>query len=135
METDHKAPPRQFVLLGSGPWLRPSPVVQRVCGFLCLGFVGVMAVIWILLEQQEYSSSHTAHTLALLLFVAGGLAFAILLGLGELWKQDSNRQYCPDCLQFMRRGARVCPYCGFQDEQAPAAVPAAPPVRRPRRSA
>jgi hypothetical protein len=94
-----------------------------------------MVVLWILLEQQEYRFSPTARTLMALLFVAGGMAFAILLGFGELWKQGSNRQYCPDCLKYMTRGARVCPYCGFREEQAPATVPAASPGRRPRHSA
>jgi hypothetical protein len=94
-----------------------------------------MAVIWILLEQQAYRFSHTSHTLVTLLFVAGGLAFVMLLGFGELWQLDSNRQYCPDCLKYMTRGARICPYCGFREAPAPLAVPAASPVRRPRRSA
>ena len=126
--------PRPFVLLGQGPWLRPSPVAQRVCGVLCLGFVGVMVVLWILLEQQEYRFSPTARTLVSLLFIAGGLAFVTLCGFVARWDQDSKRQYCPECLQFMRRGARVCPYCGFRDDQAPATVPAAAPGHRPRRS-
>jgi hypothetical protein len=23
-------------------------------------------------------------------------------------------QYCPDCLSYMTRGAKVCPFCGFR---------------------
>ena len=127
--------PRQFVLLSQGPWLRLSPVSRRGFGVLCLGFVGAMVVIWILLEQQAYQFSHTSHTLVSLLFVAGGLAFVTLLGFVELLRHDSTHQYCPECLKYMTRGARVCPYCGFRDAPAPVTVPAASPVHQPRRSA
>jgi hypothetical protein len=125
--------PRQFVLLGQGPWLRLSPVSRRGFGVLCLGFVGAMVVLWILLEQQAYPFSPTSHTLVTLLFVAGGLAFVTLLGFVELLRHDRTHQYCPDCLKYMTRGARVCPYCGLREEQAPAS--SAAPARRPRLSA
>jgi hypothetical protein len=128
--------PRQFVLLAPGPWLRQNPVAQRVYGVVCLGCVGTLVVIWILLEQQAYRFSNTLHPLETLLFVAGSLAFVTLCGFVARWDQDSKRQYCPECLQFMRRGARVCPFCGFREEQAPTAVPAASPATPPgRRSA
>jgi hypothetical protein len=116
----HAAPsqhPRQFVLLGSGPWLRPSPVAQRVCGFLCLGAVVVMIVAMVL-AQGLPPLSDRKHTLMLLFFGAGGLAFIALLTLAECKLRDGHRQYCPECLQCMRRGARVCPYCGLREEPA-----------------
>jgi hypothetical protein len=80
--------------------------------------VGVLVVLWILLEQQEYRFSPTTRTLVSLFFIAGGLAFVTLCGFVARWDQDSKRQYCPECLQFMRRGARVCPFCGYRDGQA-----------------
>jgi hypothetical protein len=75
--------------------------------------------------------------------LAALLFFALLLGAfgavcGPLamlgaWIQGWAIQYCPDCLKYMTRGARVCPYCGFRDDQTPAS--AAAPAHRPRRSA
>ena len=36
-----------------------------------------------------------------------------------LWVERSSRnvyQYCPECLSYMTRGAKVCPFCGFRPE-------------------
>jgi hypothetical protein len=30
-------------------------------------------------------------------------------------------QYCPDCLSYMTRGAKVCPFCGFRETPPPGA--------------
>lgn len=38
----------------------------------------------------------------------------------------ASSQYCPDCLQYMTRGARVCPFCGFRPTPG---VPDVPPSR------
>jgi hypothetical protein len=126
--------PRQFVLLGTGPWLRPHPFLKRCIGLIFL--VAVLTLVVTIVRMQRVPPvSDPGNILMALFFGAGGVAAAALLTLGGLWIQDSERQYCPDCLKYMTRGARVCPYCGFHDAPAPAAVPAAPPVRRPRRSA
>lgn len=126
--------PRQFVLLGQGPWLRQHPIVQRVCGVVCLGALGVMVVVaGVLVERAP--GYHGDSTLVWLLLGAGALAFFSLMGFVELLSHDRTHQYCPDCLKYMTRGARVCPYCGFREEQPPTATPAATPLHQPRRSA
>jgi hypothetical protein len=132
MGVDHKAYPRQFVLLGRGPWLRPHPIAQRACGFLCLGAVGVMVVVACMLVQKISPVYHRNYTLVWLFLSAAGLAFVSLWGFVARWDHDSKHQYCPDCLKYMTRGARVCPYCGLREEQVPAS--AAPPARHPRLS-
>jgi hypothetical protein len=128
-------PPRSFVPLGQGPWLRQHPIVQRVCGVLCLGALGVMVVVACVLGQKVSPVYHGNYTLVWLLLGAGALAFFSLWGFVACRDHDSNHQYCPECLQFMRRGARVCPFCGFREEQTPTATPAATPLHQPRRSA
>jgi hypothetical protein len=125
-----KQHPRQFALLGPGPWLRPHPVFKRCIGLLFL--VAVLTLVVIIVRIQRVPPVSDRHMLSTWLLGAVGLAAAALFTLGGLWVQESDHQYCPDCLQYMTRGARVCPYCGFRDEQAPAA---ALPTRRPRRSA
>jgi hypothetical protein len=85
---------------------------------LCLGAVVVM-IVAIVLAQGLPPLSDREHTLMSLFFGAGGLAFIALLILAECTLRDGNRQYCPDCLQYMTRGAHVCPFCGFRDAQAP----------------
>jgi hypothetical protein len=74
-------------------------------------------------------------TLVGLCLGAGMLLFIVPFVFLALLLDRRTRQYCPDCLQYMMRGARVCPFCGFREEPAPAAVPAAPSGLRPRRSA
>jgi hypothetical protein len=132
MQRDSTQHPRQFVLLGRGPWLRPSPIAQRICGVVCLGALGVMVVAAIL-GPRAFPLSTASKNLFLLFLGAGVTAFLALWGFVACWNHDSNHQYCPDCLQYMTRGARVCPYCGLRDDQA--STSAAASARRPPLSA
>jgi hypothetical protein len=121
--------PRQFVFLDQGPWLRQHPLAQRVCGVLCLGALGVMVVVAGVLVQR--APGYHGDSTPVWLFLGAGITAFLALGVFVgLLSHDRTHQYCPDCLKYMTRGARVCPYCGFHEEQAPAAVPAAPPGRR-----
>ena len=122
---------RQFVLLGTGPWLRPRPVFKRCIGLLF--FVAVLTLVVIIVRLQRVPPVSDRHMLSTWLLGAVCLAAAALFTLGGLWVQESERQYCPECLQFMRRGARVCPFCGYRDGHAPTST--ATPARRPRLSA
>jgi hypothetical protein len=127
--------PRHLGLLDDGPWLRDRTAVH-ICGWIWLVAVGVVIGALVL---GEWTAPDPRSSLAALLFVALILgAFVAVCGplamLG-VWIQGRSVQYCPDCLKYMTRGARVCPYCGLRKEQEPAAGTAAPPFRRPRRSA
>jgi hypothetical protein len=125
--------PRHLGRLHDGPWLCDRTAV-RVWGWI--GFVAVGVVIGALVVGPlvDYRS---ALAMALLLTMLLGAFVAVcspLVMLG-VWIQGRSIQYCPDCLQYMTRGARVCPFCGFREEQTPTATPAATPRHRPRRSA
>ena len=122
--------PRHLGLLDDGPWLRDRTAV-RLCGWIWLVAVGV--VIGALVVGPLVDDRPTL-AMALLLTMLLGAFAAVCSPLAMLgvWIQCRSIQYCPDCLKYMTRGARVCPYCGFRDVPAPAAAAPAP---RPRRSA
>jgi hypothetical protein len=88
------------------------------------------------LGYGERIDPHATSSLLFFVLLVGiiGMLLGPLALLGA-WIQGRSIQYCPDCLKYMTRGARVCPYCGFRDDQAPAVTPAATPHHRPRRSA
>lgn len=125
MNTEH-APPRHLAPLNTGPWLRDRRIV-RIFGLICLAAMGVIlgALVlgpWINPNSAMLSVCFWALIYAMIIEVFG------LLLLLLVWVENRAIQYCPDCLQYMTRGARVCPYCGFQDKQASTAVPAVQPV-------
>jgi len=63
------------------------------------------------------------HPLGGILLLLSSLAamvalICLILLVGTLLRRDL-RQYCPDCLSYMTRGAKVCPFCGFRPEAPP----------------
>jgi hypothetical protein len=125
--------PRHLGLLDDGPWLRDRTAVR------VWGWISVLSVLVVIGALCVFPLADSRSALATALFVVllfGGIGVLFgPLGTIMLWLQGRVIQYCPDCLKYMTRGARVCPYCGFRDEQTPAAVPAATSVHRPHRSA
>jgi hypothetical protein len=64
------------------------------------------------------------HPLFVMLLLLSALALlAVLISLILLVSALCRdlHQHCPDCLSYMTRGAKVCPFCGFQPETAPPA--------------
>jgi len=127
--------PRHLERLDAGPWLHNRTGV-RCFGWMSVGAVGVVIGVLVL---GEWTDPDPRSGLAALLFVALllGAFGAVVSPLAMLtgWLHGRAIRYCPDCLKYMTRGARVCPYCGFREEQTPLAVPAASPLHQPRRSA
>jgi hypothetical protein len=122
--------PRHLGQLDDGPWLRDRTAV-RFCGWMCLVTVGVLIGSLVVGPMIDPRSTLAIIMLGTLLFGALGVVLCPLVMLG-VWIQCRSIQYCPDCLKDMTRGACVCPYCGFRDDQAPAT--AAVPSRHPRLS-
>jgi hypothetical protein len=58
-------------------------------------------------------------TLLLLSVLAGFVALLCLITLPAEWSRHKVYQYCPECLSYMARGAKVCPFCGFRPETPP----------------
>jgi hypothetical protein len=125
--------PRHLGPLDDGPWLRDR-TTARICGLISvLAVLVVLGVLGSGARIDPRSPRSSILFFVLLLGVIGGLLGP--LGTIILWLQGRLIQFCPDCLKSMTRGARVCPYCGFRDEQTPTATPAATPLHQPRRSA
>lgn len=104
--------PHSFVPLQDGPWLSRriwTPAVRR-------GVLGLLALsMLLLLCIPAYT---TSFVLGLLRYGGTFFAFSMLLSLGIGLVGETltarTRQYCPECLRYTTRGARVCPFCHFR---------------------
>jgi hypothetical protein len=122
--THHHAAARNLIPIQNEPWLRAkseAPLVLRwffgatgvILTTLCLGGMG-----WI---------PAAPHPLGGILLLLSALAtmvvlICLILLVGTLLRRDL-RQYCPECLSYMTRGAKVCPFCGFRPEAPPRSAP------------
>jgi len=82
----------------------------------------------VLLEHLNIGRASTGEGSLLFLLVATLVALVFTPCLVVM--QALNRrlyQWCPDCLQSMTRGARVCPFCGFRPTPGEPDVPSSRP--------
>jgi hypothetical protein len=120
-------PRQQLVRMPGEAWLQPKVWTPGLTW--AVGGAGSTLLLSVLIVLPFYNppvALFLTLVASLILFMVPFVFLALLL-------ERRTRQYCPDCLQYMTRGARVCPFCGFRDGQVPASVAA--PAPRPRRSA
>jgi hypothetical protein len=98
------------------PWLRDKPSTA-------LKWLLAIAAAFLLLTEVLSPFLHDmapTNPLGMLVFFLM-LAAVLYLCVGPLLLavfalRRKQRQYCPDCLSYMNRGAHVCPFCGFRDD-------------------
>jgi hypothetical protein len=87
-------------------------------------FLGVMGVIFVMVVLGIMGLIPEApHPLFVILLLISALALlaaliSLILLVSALLCRDPH-QHCPDCLSYMTRGAKVCPFCGFRPAAAP----------------
>ena len=108
---------RKLEPLGSGPWLQVKSIAPTVKW--ALGGTG-SCILLLLLLFPFGKMGYVPEAIGIILFLLSGFGVMIsLFLLSLLWIERSSRdlhQYCPDCLSYMTRGAKVCPFCGFRPE-------------------
>jgi len=112
-----------LVPLPDAPWLtlRSS---ARPLGYVLVGTLGCLLGINAVGNLAHARHWHTLVEVMAFLLVATLLcAFGGLAALGMRGIQRRMYQWCPDCLQYMTRGARVCPFCGFRPTPGEPDVP------------
>lgn len=132
--TPDTLPRRQLVPIPGEAWLQPKVWTPGLT-WAVVGALSTLLLSVLILLPFHNPPVALFLTLVGLCLGASMVLFIVPFVFLALLLERRTRQYCPDCLQYMTRGARVCPYCGFRDDQAPAAGTAALPVRRPHLSA
>jgi hypothetical protein len=101
--------------LGNGPWLRAKPAVSLTLGVIlgCVGFLFVTLVVGDM-GLIPAAPNPLGGILLLLCAIAGVVALTSIVALVFALLCPPVYQYCPDCLSYMTRGAKVCPFCGFR---------------------
>jgi hypothetical protein len=107
--------PHDLVPSEHEPWLQAKSEVPLFLRWF-LGAFGVIVVLVSLgmmglLPDPPYPLGGIL-LLILILALLAALISLILLVLALLGRDQ--HQYCPDCLSYMTRGAKVCPFCGFR---------------------
>jgi len=118
--THHHTAGRDLIPMQNEPWLQAkseAPLVLRwffgatgvMLATLCVGGMG-----WI------PAAPHPLGGILLLLSALAAMVVLIcLILLVGAWLRRDLHQYCPDCLSYMMRGAKVCPFCSFRPETPP----------------
>ena len=122
---------RDLLPMEHEPWLRAKSTVPRTLGVIlgCVGFLFVTLCLGILGLIPE--APHPLFVILLLLAaLAGFVALLCLVTLPVEWSRHKVYQYCPECLSYMARGAKVCPFCGFRPEVPPRPAPRQPLARQ-----
>lgn len=106
--------PHGLVPSANAPWLTPRswvrPGAYAVFGML-LGLPGLL----VLIESLHPARWPNVRFFLILLIPLTLLCLVITLGMVAMQAlHRAQYQWCSDCLQYMRRGARVCPFCGFR---------------------
>jgi hypothetical protein len=91
---------------------------------MILGCVGFILVTLVVGEMGLIPAAPNPLGGILLLFcgIAGCIALISFVTLVFVLLCPPMYQYCPDCLSYMTRGARVCPFCNFQPELVPTSL-------------
>jgi hypothetical protein len=99
------------------PWLQAKSEVPQFLGVF-LGAVGVILLMMVLASLDLIPKApHPLGALCLLLAAFAGMVALICLiwlAVALVCGRTPSHQYCPDCLSYMTRGAKVCPFCGFR---------------------
>jgi hypothetical protein len=115
--TRHPVTPHHLIPIEHEPWLQKKsmvPTVKRLfLGSLCLILLTVMVFPF---GQMGLVPDAVGVVLLLLSGLAVLVALLCLTLLVEMVLCRDPYQYCPDCLSYMTRGAKVCPFCGFRPE-------------------
>lgn len=120
----HRRPlPRGFVPMVGAPWLTLPPSV-RPLGYVLVGTLGCFLGINAMGAHASARNWHTLVGVMVFLLVATLIgAFGVLGVLAMRGIQRGRYQWCPDCLQYRTRGARVCPFCGLHTTPGEPDVP------------
>ncbi len=123
---------QRFESAAYGPWLQPTsfaPIVRKVGGGTGCAMIGLLVLFATAKAGLISNQAPWPNTLGVLLFIATIVGLFASGWCGVMWARTvwdrRNRQYCPDCLSYMSRGAHVCPFCGFRD--ASSALPRGAP--------
>ena len=130
--THHPTPTHGLMPIAHEPWLqaksRTSTVKWVLCGTGGVILATVMLFAWArvgLVPSNATVPNVLAGMLLLLSCLGVVLSLVFLLILWVEWSCRDAYQYCPECLSYMARGAKVCPFCGFRPE-GPTASPQRP---------
>lgn len=112
---------REILPMEHEPWLRAKSTVPRTL-LVILGCVGCIFVTLFLGGMGWIPvAPHPLGGILLLLSVLAVLvALLCLVTLPVERSRHKRYQYCPECLSYMTRGAKVCPFCGFRPETSQA---------------
>jgi hypothetical protein len=122
--TSHHTPSHRLVPNKYESWLHAKSEMPHFLGVF-LGAIGVIFVIVVLgIMGLLPEAPHPLFVMLLLISALALLAalISLILLVSALLCRDPH-QHCPNCLSYMTRGAKVCPFCGFRPETAPPASP------------
>jgi hypothetical protein len=121
-----RVPTYRLVPIENEPWLCIRSLTPIVIGVLCgtggVIFATLMLFAWAragLVSSNATAPNALAGILLLLSCLGVVLSLFVLLQWWITSALRATRQYCPDCLSYMTRGANVCPFCGFRAVAAP----------------
>lgn len=118
--TAHCSPTRRLVPIKHGVWLQVQSPAARVMGILCgTGSLMLVTILLFRFGRMGLVSETVGAIMLLLTGLAILFSLCALVGVVVWWSWNAQHQYCPDCLSYMTRGAKVCPFCGFRETAPP----------------